>query len=53
MFQLKFEGNDSDGEEYKIKAIGNNAVYARELESHLPGLYHLVSWKSYPKDKII
>ena len=36
--------------EYKVEAIWDSAVYARESESgHLPGLYYLVSWKGYPK----
>ncbi len=46
--QLEFEGNSGDGEEYEVEAICNSAVYARESEGHLPGLYYLVSWKGYP-----
>ena len=42
-------GNNS--EEYKIEAIWDSAVYARELEGHLPGFYYLVAWKSYPKEE--
>ena len=35
-------GNDS--EEYKVEAIWNSAVYARELKSgYLPDHYYLVS----------
>lgn len=37
--QLKFESNDSNGEEYKVEAICNGMVYIRELEDHLPDLY--------------
>ena len=50
--QLKFEVA-SDNEEYKVECICDNTVYARELEvGYVPGLYYLVSWKSYPKDEI-
>ena len=43
-------GNDSG--EYKVEAIRDSAVYARESESgHLPGLYYLVSWKGYPEEE--
>ncbi len=52
MSQLEFEGNiDGDGEEYKVEAIRDSAVYARESEGHLPGLYYLVSWKGYPEEE--
>ena len=38
--------------EYKVEAIWDNTVYAKELESgHLPGLYYLVSWKGYPEEE--
>ena len=43
-------GNDSD--EYKVEAICDSIVYARESESgHLPGLYYLVFWKGYPEEE--
>ena len=38
-----------DSREYEVEAICDSAVYARELAGHLPGLYYLVSWKSYLK----
>ncbi len=47
---LEFE-NDGDGEEYEVEAICNSAVYARESEGHLPGLYYLVSWKGYLEEE--
>ncbi len=50
MSRLEFE-NDGDGKEYEVEAICDSAVYARELEGHLPGLYYLVSWKGYPKEE--
>ena len=41
----------NDGKEYKVEAIQDSAVYARELESsHLLDLYYLVSWKEYPEE---
>ena len=37
-------GNDEDSGKYKVEAIRDSAVYARESESgHLPRLYYLVS----------
>ena len=32
-----------DDKEYEVEAIKNSAVYAKEAEEHLPGLYYLVS----------
>ena len=40
-----------DSKEYKVEAIWDSAVYARELEGYLPGLYYLVAWKGYPKEE--
>ena len=41
--QIEFDVGDDDGGEYKVEAIWDSAVYARESESgHLPGLYYLV-----------
>ena len=48
--QLKFEAGDN-GKEYEVKAIWDSIVYTRELKGHLPGLYYLVLWKGYPKEK--
>ena len=43
---------DDNSREYEMKAIWDNAVYMRELKlGHLPGLYHLVLWKKYPKEE--
>ncbi len=46
--RLEFE-SDGNGKEYKVEAIFDNVVYARELEGHLPAFYYLVLWKGYPK----
>ena len=42
----------NEGSEYKVEAIWDSAVYARESKSgHLPGLYYLVSWKGYLEEE--
>ena len=35
--------------EYEVEAIIDNAIYAKEVEEHLPDLYYLVFWKDYPE----
>ena len=42
------EFDADDNKEYKVEAIIDSAVYAKETKRYLPGLYYLVSWKSYP-----
>ena len=50
--QIEFEAGNNDSRKYKIEAIWDSAIYARESESsHLPGLYYLVSWIRYLKEK--
>ena len=34
-----------------MEAIRDSAVYAKEADGHLPGLYYLVAWKGYPEEK--
>ena len=47
----EFEAGSNE-EEYKVERIWDSAVYAKESAmGHLPGLYYLVSWKSYPKEE--
>ena len=48
----EFEPSDDD-KEYKVEAIRDNAVYAKEVYGHLQGLYYLVAWKSYPEKENI
>ena len=36
---------------YKMDAICDNAVYARESVGHLLGLYYIVFWKSYQEEE--
>ena len=38
----EFEPGD-DNKEYKVEAIQDSAVYAKEADGHLPGLYYLVA----------
>lgn len=35
--------DNNDNGEYKIEAIWENTIYAKESKSHLPGLYYLIS----------
>ena len=47
----KLDAGDNSGE-YKMEAIRDSAVYAKESESgHLQGFYYLVSWKEYPEEE--
>ena len=39
-----------NGKEYKVEAIRDSAVYAKEVDGHLPKLYYLIAWKDYPKE---
>ena len=47
----ELEDGDKDSETYKVEAIQDRTVYARESEGLLSGLYYLVSWKNYPKEE--
>ena len=49
--QIEFNAEDNNGGEYKVEAIRDNAVYTKEIDGHLPRLYYLVAWKSYPEEK--
>ena len=47
----ELDAGDNSGE-YEVEAIWDSTIYTRESESsHLPGLYHLVSWKGYPEEE--
>ena len=47
----KSEFDASDNKEYKVEIIKDNAIYAKEIEKHLTGIYYLVFWKGYPEKK--
>ena len=49
--EITIELNEGNSKKYEVEAICNSAVYASKSEGHLPGLYYLVSWKSYPKEE--
>ena len=41
-------------EKYKVEAIWDSAVYANKSElGHLSGVYYLIAWKGYSKEKNI
>ena len=45
----KFEPDDN--KEYKVEAIQDSAVYAKEVNRHLSKLYYLVAWKGYLQEE--
>ena len=47
--ELEFDADNN--KKYKVEAIKDSTVYAKEAEGHFPGLYYLVSWKCYPEKK--
>ena len=49
--QIEFDVGDNGGK-YKVEAIWNSTVYARESKvGYLSSFYYLVSWKEYPKEE--
>ena len=48
---LELDDGNKDSKEYKVKAIWNSAVHAKESENHLPRLYYLIAWKNYFQEK--
>ena len=45
----KFEPDDN--KEYEVETIQDSAVYAKEADRYLLGLYYLVAWKGYPEEE--
>ena len=45
------EFDAGNNKKYEVEAIIDNAVYAKEAERYLPGLYYLISWKGYPEEE--
>ena len=43
--------SNKGSKKYKVEAICDSVVYAKETKSHLPGLYYLVAWKGYLEEK--
>lgn len=49
--RLEFEASN-DGKKYKLEGIWDSVVYTKKSKSgYLPGLYYLVLWKGYLKEK--
>ncbi len=46
---LEFKAGDN--KEYDVKAIIDSAVYGQQANDQMPGLYSLISWKSYPEEE--
>ena len=40
-----------NNKEYEVEAIKDSAVYAKEADGHLLGLYYLIAEKDYPKEE--
>ena len=49
--ELELEFDAGNNKEYKIEAIKDSAVYAKEAEEHLPGPYYLIFSKSYLEEE--
>ena len=49
--EIEFNVGDNGSKKYKVEAIRDSAVYIKESEGYLPGLYYLVSWKKYLKEE--
>ena len=45
------EFDAGNNKKYEVEAIKDSAVYAKETEGYLLGLYYLVSWKGYPEEE--
>lgn len=43
----------TNNKKYKMEIIYNNTISVKKIISQLLGLYYLVSWKNYLKDKNI
>ena len=49
--QLDFKFKAGHNKKYEVDGIWNSAVYTKKLVGQLRGLYYLVLWKGYPKEK--
>ena len=43
----------SNNKKYKLEAIQDSAIYAKEADGHTSGLYYFVAYKGYPEEKNI
>ena len=48
----ELDAGNKDSKEYEVETIWDSVIYTNKLESgHLLGLYYLVAWKGYFKQK--
>ena len=45
------EFEPGDNKEYEVEVIRDSAVYVKEVDGYLPGLYYLVAWKGYSEEE--
>ena len=45
------EFEPGDNKKYKVEAIRDSAIYAKEADGHFSRLYYLVAWKGYPEEE--
>ena len=45
------EFEPGDNKKYKVEVIQDSIIYIKKVDRHLPELYYLVAWKSYPEEK--
>ena len=50
--ELELEFDVGNNKDYKVEAIIDSVVYAKEAEGHLSSLYYLVFWKGYSEEEI-
>ena len=48
---MNFDTGNNEVGMYKVEAIRDSAVYAKESAGHLLEVYYLLSWKSYPEEE--
>lgn len=53
LLKSKQELNTRNKKEYKIEIFYNKKYYIKEFMDWLPGLYFLISWKSYSENETI
>lgn len=51
MPELKWEFDIWEDKKYKVEIIKDSVVYTKAIEGQLSGIYYLVFWKGYSKDK--
>ena len=49
--ELEPEFDANDNKKFKVEVIRDNTIYANKAKRYLSGLYYLISWKGYLKEK--